>query len=86
MEAYRIASTGVLNTNVEHTTDASVDLKVKIGKGVLSVASKLPFVGSIFSMIDSAVDTVYSKYKEAKFNNRVNSINKIISENGTANT
>ncbi len=59
--------TDVLQKNPDSAINASTSLKMSVGKGVLSVASKLPLVGGLFGMIDSAVDAVYSKYKAAKF-------------------
>lgn len=61
---------------------------VKVAQKALSIgaslAESIPLVGSIFSVIDSAISAVYEKYKEKKFEDRVNSINKIIMENHSA--
>jgi hypothetical protein len=82
----RIASTGILQTNVDSAVDSNTKTKVAIGKGLLSVGSKIPIVGGLFAMLNSVVDTVYAKYKEAKFENRKNAINFLVMQNGTANT
>lgn len=87
-DSYRAASTGILQTNVDHTLNKNVDLGVKVAKKALSIgadlASNLPIIGSIFGIIDSAISAVYAEYKNKKFEDRVNSINKIIMENHTA--
>lgn len=91
IDSYRAASTGILQTNVEHAEiDSKVSTGVKLAKKALEVGSSLceslPLVGSIFKVIDGAIDYCYSEYKQKKFEDKVNSINKIIMENHTANT
>lgn len=91
IDSYRAASTGILQTNVEHAEiDSKVSTGVTLAKKALEVGSSLceslPLVGSIFKVIDGAIDYCYSEYKQKKFEDKVNSINKIIMENHTANT
>lgn len=87
-DAYRVASTNVMKKNEDHTEDSKQSMGVKFAKGALSVgkdlAKGIPLIGNIFSLIDKAIDAVYSKVKEKRFEDRVKSITKIIMENKTA--
>lgn len=68
IDSYRAASTGILQTNVEHAEiDSKVSTGVTLAKKAIEVGSSLceslPLVGSIFKVIDGAIDYCYSEYK-----------------------
>jgi hypothetical protein len=58
---------------------------VAIAKGALSIGAKLaenlPLVGGIISGIKSAIDSIYAKVKDKRYEDRINSIVKIITNN-----
>ena len=67
-DSYRTASTGVLEANVEHAEiDSKVSVGVTVAKKALDIGAglceSLPIVGSIFKVIDGALDYCYSEYK-----------------------
>ena len=77
-----------MKKNIEHTESENQSKGVKFAKGALSagktLAKGIPLVGNIFSLIDKAIDAVYSAVKEKRYDDRVKSITKIIMENKTA--
>jgi hypothetical protein len=84
-DAYRVASTGAVKVNEDHTEDTKQKIGVTIVKGIASqaakLASNLPIIGSIIGMINKAVDAVYSKVKAKRFEERMNAIVKILMTN-----
>jgi hypothetical protein len=58
---------------------------VAISKGALSIGRKLaenlPLVGGIISCINIAIDSIYAKVKDKSYEDRINSIVKIITNN-----
>ena len=88
-QAYRIVSTELANKNIDYQEKGSENL---IAKGLGKVASfvaetgkDIPIVGSILSVIDGLVDSIYSAIKEKRFDNKMNAINKIITQNNDPN-
>jgi tetratricopeptide (TPR) repeat protein len=89
--AYRSLSTNLQQANHDH--DAVMDNHQKMLEGISKVSSVahsicegVPIVGSVISIIDNIVGMISRASKEMKFQNRVNSINKIIMFNQDENT
>lgn len=81
-EAYRIANTGAVQVNLDHTENKIQGTIVKITSTILDhglkFAQNLPIVGRVIEAINSAIDAIYSKIKSKNYSDRINSINKII--------
>ncbi len=81
-QAYRIANTGMLNTNNKFDKDTKDQLietgAKKVANFAIEAGKALPIVGSLISLLDDMVDSIFDCINEHKFNNKKTSINNII--------
>lgn len=88
--AYRNLSTGLMQGNIDHDISMQEKLIVsgvkKVAEYGTEFAKGLPFIGGLVGILDKAIDEVYNKFKEIKFENKVNAINKIIMFNKDPNS
>lgn len=89
--AYRNLSTNLQQANHDHegvmdTHQKMLDGISKVSSVASSICEGVPIVGSVISIIDKIVGMVSQASKEMKFQNRVNSINKIIMFNQDENS
>ncbi len=81
-QAYRIANTGIVKTNNtfdKDTKDQLIEIGAKKAANfAIENGKELPIVGSLISLLDDMVDSIFDSINEHKFDNKKSSINNII--------
>ena len=87
--AYRNLGTGLFQGNINSVSTTKDKILVKAAKTGMKLVEKffehIPIVGGIIGVIDTVIDEIYDSYKEKKFEDRINAINKIIMFNNDQN-
>lgn len=58
-----------------------MDIATKVLTYGAKLAENLPFIGGAIGLINQAISAVYGKIKSNRFDNRINAINNIITNN-----
>lgn len=73
-----MANTGVIKTDSTHAVDSTTRTAVKVTSAILDFGKSVPVFGSIFGVLNSAVNGFYSAYEEKKEEDKRMAILKVI--------
>ena len=88
IDTYRVANTGAFAKNTKHTEVKNEKIAKSVGGAILKIGAKIaesiPFAGTIFTLMEGAMDAIYSFVLDSHYDNRVKSICAIVMLNKSA--